>query len=487
MSDSFYGGQRRKRRPKDRPFFRDKDPREPHGVRGDSSYSDSKDKAMGILTSPVMKAPVILAKPDSIPKQQLNSPSPVEEISTTERFNHSRHERPSSHTIEGKHYYGTSKGSNLKSYPVKSTPIKSGSNYSHNQDQTSSKLVKDSTNEQKPVKLIDSSLRWTDSGSEFLEENQTHFLVVGILGEQGVGKSSLMSYLAGGDFLTKDSIFPCQGRENMERANNKTMGIDMYITEERIIFLDSQPILSPALLEQCIYNDRKLSGDFNGPAAGIEMQSLQIVSFLFSVCHVVIVLQDWFGDTRLFNFLQCAEMLRLTSPASSDSSHGDNDSEEFYPHLVFVYNKAEPDLFDPMNVKAMSRTISSKFAHSKLLYKGSVSLQKSSLFPELSIALPLADEVNLFLIPTINNADLEQVHSDASLSDDSYFQTFPNYGDLPNSTDILKTLQKMILSIRNIPLTHKQLTEKNWYYYAAKMWEAIKKSQMMAEFNRLIV
>lgn len=485
MSESPYGGQRKKRRPKDRQYFRDKDPRESHGIRGDLSYTDSKEKSVGILTSPVMKAPVILAKPDSVQKQQLNSPSPVEEVSPTERFSHIRHERPSSSHTEGRQYYG--KGSSLKSYPTKSTPIKGGSNPSHNPDQTSSKPVKEPANEHRPVKIIDSFLRWTDSGAEFLEENQTHFLVVGVLGEQGVGKSALMSYLAGGDFLTRDSVFHCQGRENMERATNKTDGIDMYITEERIIFLDSQPILSPAVLEQCIYNDRKLSGDFNGPAAGIEMQSLQIVSFLFSVCHVVIIMQDWFGDTRLYNFLQCAEMLRLTSPGSSDSSHCDNDSEEFYPHLVFVFNKAEPDLFDPMNIKAMSRTISSEFAHSNLVYKGSVSLQKSSLFPELSISLSHADEVNIFLVPQIHRADSDQGHSDDGLSDDSYFQTLPNYGELPDSKDILKTLQKMILSIRNIPLTRKQLTERNWYYYAAKMWEAIKKSQMMAEFNRLIV
>lgn len=88
-----------------------------------------------------------------------------------------------------------------------------------------------------------------------------------------------------------------------------------------------QPILGPSILDHLINNDRKLPPEYNLPHTYVEMQvsvwqhvrmefsqhcvfdvflikvcqqSLQIAAFLFTVCHVVIVVQDWFTDVNLY-------------------------------------------------------------------------------------------------------------------------------------------------------------------------------------------
>lgn len=41
-------------------------------------------------------------------------------------------------------------------------------------------------------------------------------------------------------------------------------------------------------------------GDLQLYCAFCRLQSLQIAAFLFTVCHVVIVVQDWFTDLSLY-------------------------------------------------------------------------------------------------------------------------------------------------------------------------------------------
>ncbi|XP_039586096.1 protein SMG9-like, partial [Passer montanus] len=90
------------------------------------------------------------------------------------------------------------------------------------------------------IKLVDEQMNWCDSALEFLLE-QTDVLVVGALGLQGTGKSTVMSLLAG-----------------------------------------NQP-----------EEDPRYWGDWEG-------LSLQIAAFLFTVCHVVLLVQDWFTDLALY-------------------------------------------------------------------------------------------------------------------------------------------------------------------------------------------
>ncbi|KAG9470289.1 hypothetical protein GDO78_018240 [Eleutherodactylus coqui] len=155
------------------------------------------------------------------------------------------------------------------------------------------------------IKLVDEYMNWCDSAIEFLLD-QTDVLVVGIIGFQGTGKSTMMSLLSANS-PDDDQRYELQ-----------------------------YPILSPAILDHLINNDRKLPPEYNLPHTYVEMQSLQIAAFLFTVCHVVIVVQDWFTDFNLYRFLQTAEMLKPSTPSPSHESSGSSGGDEgieYYPHI----------------------------------------------------------------------------------------------------------------------------------------------------------
>ena len=71
--------------------------------------------------------------------------------------------------------------------------------------------------------------------------DQSDFLVVGVVGRQGVGKSSVMSLLAGSRTGSgKPAMFRPETKEVWESESYQTTGLDMAITPERVILLDTQ-------------------------------------------------------------------------------------------------------------------------------------------------------------------------------------------------------------------------------------------------------
>lgn len=123
------------------------------------------------------------------------------------------------------------------------------------------------------IKLVDEQMNWCDSAIEFLLD-QTDVLVVGVLGLQGTGKSTLMSLLAANqpEEDPRAFVFRPQSPELKERGGSQTCGIDFFITQERVVFLDTQPILSPSILDHLINNDRKLPPEYSLPHTYVEMQ-----------------------------------------------------------------------------------------------------------------------------------------------------------------------------------------------------------------------
>lgn len=108
--------------------------------------------------------------------------------------------------------------------------------------------------------------------------------------------SNIMHY-----YLPRGYVFRAQTQEIKERGGNQSTGIDFFITQERVIFLDTQvrktncsyyghvhaklgkkrlikiflflqPMLSPSILDHLINNDRKLPPEYNLPHTYVEMQ-----------------------------------------------------------------------------------------------------------------------------------------------------------------------------------------------------------------------
>ncbi|XP_014056853.1 nonsense-mediated mRNA decay factor SMG9 isoform X2 [Salmo salar] len=337
------------------------------------------------------------------------------------------------------------------------------------------------------IKLVDDQMNWCDSAMEYLRD-QTDMLVVGVIGLQGTGKSTIMSLLSANapEEDQRGYVFRAQTQEIKERGGNQSTGIDFYITQERVIFLDTQPILSPSILDHLINNDRKLPPEYNLPHTYVEMQSLQITAFLFTVCHVVIVIQDWFTDINLYRFLQTAEMLKPSTPSASHDSTGSSGNEEgseYYPHIVFLQNKSSRDEFCPRNLKKMHMAVDKLMAHSHLKYKGTLSMLDCNIFPGLDRDY-LETEVNMFLLPLMENEG-EDALTKAGSGSAPLFSLLPGYRGHPTFSSQVSKLRSQILAMSRCQLSHTILTEKNWFHYAARIWDGVKKSSALSEYSRL--
>lgn len=338
------------------------------------------------------------------------------------------------------------------------------------------------------IKLVDEQMNWCDSAIEFLLD-QTDVLVVGVLGLQGTGKSTLMSLLAANqpEEDPRAFVFRPQSPELKERGGSQTCGIDFFITQERVVFLDTQPILSPSILDHLINNDRKLPPEYSLPHTYVEMQSLQIAAFLFTVCHVVLLVQDWFTDLGLYRFLQTAEMVKPSTPSPThehSGAAGPEEPSEYYPHLVFVQNRARPEAFCPRRLQQMHGVLDRLMAHSHLKYKGSLSMLDCGLFPGLPDGF-LPTEVNLFLLPPME-AEAEDAPPRTAPGGGPLFPLLPPYRGHGTFGALLARLRGRVLAAARAQLSHSLLTERNWFHYAARIWDGVKKSSALAEYSRLL-
>ena len=333
------------------------------------------------------------------------------------------------------------------------------------------------------IKIIDENFRWIDAGIEDLVD-QTDYLVVGAIGLQGSGKSTILSLLAGNSAQDpyRNYVFQPQVKETREDALNQTVGVDMFASPERIILLDTQPVLSASLMDSLIRQEKKYPQEYTSAENCVEMQSLQIASFLMTVCHVILVTQDWFTDLTFLRSLLTAEMLRpQTHTSSHEGSQGNShqdDIPEFYPTVVFVLNKASQDDFTPETYTDMKLTLNSIFRSSKLHYQGAVNMHKDNVISAMKAKEEGCDtDVNLFLLPTMEYYKAEP---------DSILTSLPEYRGFPSFAFLLRSLRNQMYSVPRTQMTPSPLSERNWFHFAARTWEAVKKSQLIAEYNRLL-
>nr|XP_031830020.1 protein SMG9 [Nomia melanderi] len=273
------------------------------------------------------------------------------------------------------------------------------------------------------VKFMDENMQLCEYPLEYLYDQQD-FLVVGCLGAQGVGKSTIMSLLTSS---YAPNIFPIQDTSHHESGANCTSGIDFFVTKNRVIYLDTQPILSGSTIDYSVsYDQKKPATDFASIETNLELQSLQFTAFLFSVCHVIIFVQDWIVDPNLVRFLQTAEMLKPSS-----TSNMDQDYVEYYPHIVFLHNKAELQDFTPNVVEKMKDFYSKVFSTSRLQTHSGLDASIQSVDASL----------NLYFVPQIVNEET------------------PMY---QNEKKLIERLKTKIHGISKNPMTPSPLTERNW-------------------------
>jgi len=137
---------------------------------------------------------------------------------------------------------------------------------------------------------------------EYISETNTDFLVVGVIGMQGVGKSTLINLLMPHEknqniaeklFNQKNGVFNINNIANKKNtAGSKTLpsteGIEMFITKDRVVLLDCTPVLANPYQKELISS---------------EIDDIKLIIFLINVCHLLIVVQDDFLNTNFIRFV----------------------------------------------------------------------------------------------------------------------------------------------------------------------------------------
>jgi len=135
---------------------------------------------------------------------------------------------------------------------------------------------------------------------------------------------------------------------------------------------------------------------------------------------------------------------------------------EFYPELIFVFNKVPESAFDPCELQCTQDTINAFFSHSKFQRTGFIS---SSIDED-----PSQTGINNFHLPT----------------DQRKFSVHTKFEGWNEDYDVLcERLRRGILSISREKTFQKIITEREWLRNCSKLWEQhIKKSTFISEFNR---
>lgn len=211
-----------------------------------------------------------------------------------------------------------------------------------------------------PLSLINDHYQIDPTLMSFLSDSNDSFHVVGVIGSQSTGKSTLLNLFAAemqnasNGFFGESDLFDTNRFSENKSCNPTTDGINMFVTADRLILLDSSPVLCNPYKKDVVLS---------------EIDDLKIVSFMLSVCHTLLVVEEEAFNSSMLRLLCCADMMRL----SMDKDKTDKlpttvttNSSVHHPHVMFVHNFAKPNMFLPTFHERLSQTYLSCLKHTEL-------------------------------------------------------------------------------------------------------------------------
>ena len=116
-------------------------------------------------------------------------------------------------------------------------------------------------------KLLNANMELSTDELHKVLGDTADFTVIGVLGQQGVGKSTIMSLIAGATWREDSEEnellnppFAPQSAETLLNAGHQTMGVDVRVTPERLVLLDAQPLQSPSILQELLRREPQVHG-----------------------------------------------------------------------------------------------------------------------------------------------------------------------------------------------------------------------------------
>lgn len=152
---------------------------------------------------------------------------------------------------------------------------------------------------------------------EFLDSENIDFLVVGVCGLKNVGKSTLMNVVASQGYLSDDEgmiTFQPDGVFQTTGVNYEGSVIDMFITSDRIIFLDTSPLISNVQKRDMIVS---------------ECDDIKTMLLLLQLCHLVLVVHNGYPDISVARILTVADQMVPNNLKQR-------------PSFVYIGNKVQP-------------------------------------------------------------------------------------------------------------------------------------------------
>ncbi|KAK3128252.1 hypothetical protein QOZ80_6BG0458950 [Eleusine coracana subsp. coracana] len=326
----------------------------------------------------------------------------------------------------------------------------------------------------------------TDKFLPYLTENND-FMVIGIIGPPGVGKSTIMNELYGYDGSSPGMLppFATQTEESKSMAKHCTTGIDIRISNERVILLDTQPVYSPSVLIDMMRADGSsiipvLNGDPLSAELAHELMGIQLGVFFASVCNIVLVVSEGINDLSMWDLMLTVDLLKhnipdpslLTSSASQDKENKideQSDSEDYIADLCFVHARLREQEFSPSKVMLLRKILEKQFNSSSFkIGSSSATVQISD--PLISSSTKVEDvtssQQDIFLLPL-------RAH------DNSMKFEYGTYSSM------LRMLRDQILS-RPGKSFSKNLSERDWLRSSAKIWDMVKKSPVISEYCKAL-
>ncbi|CAM0912382.1 unnamed protein product [Alopecurus aequalis] len=326
----------------------------------------------------------------------------------------------------------------------------------------------------------------TDKILTYLTENND-FMVIGIIGPPGVGKSTIMNALYGYDGSSPGMHppFATQTEEIKAMAKHCTEGVDFRISHERFILLDTQPVYSPSILIDMMRPDGSstlpvLNGDPLPADLAHELMGIQLGVFLASVCNILLVVSEGTNDFAMWELMLTVDLLKnnipdpslLTSSSSPDKENKtDNQSvsEDYMANLCFVHARLQEHDFSASNLMLLRKNLEKHFESS------SFNIGSSSATPEVTdSSVPLSMKVE----------DVSSSQQDVFLLPLSAHDNSTNF-EYGTYSSMLGMLRDQVLSRPPRPFS-KNLTERDWLRSSAKIWDMVKRSPVISEYCKAL-
>ncbi|KAI5055022.1 hypothetical protein GOP47_0030167 [Adiantum capillus-veneris] len=367
-----------------------------------------------------------------------------------------------------------------------------------------------------------------------LMSDNTDFTVIGVLGPSGVGKSTILNELYGFDANSPGVLppFSVLSDESKAMARHCSVGVELRMSAERFILLDTQPLFSASVLTDLMRPDGSssisvLAGESLPAELAHEMMGIQLGVFLASVCHVLLLVAEGLHDISLWRLMLTVEMLKQGIPdptlvnlsAQGGLLHqvsGDKDEDdamqeelaEFFADTIFIHTKLREHECSWYNIKCLKKALGLYFPAPPFRKNGAVqyvlphfpskalSGKSSSRKKESTTGV---DGVQNGITSISTSSEVQMIHMDI-VEENSEDEDSPgiNYFVLPLQTQeecvkmqhesytvMLQKLRDQVLSMPRRSFA-RPVSERDWLRNAARVWDYIKKSPVLADYSRTL-